>query len=501
MFIKMENMLRNRKTLLKKHPGKTGRKGLASFVLIFAFSFISCIFIGAGKKTITTKKYASQLNKATVHNGNTERIDYIDENGIISKAEDLGYATLVITSLDIGQLREYFDEYGEPVQRSHGYSSQLRECDKYGNTIKITYYGMDGAPIIISDGYAIEKLQYDENGRILSVHYYDTKEEPICTLKYGYGYISEYDEYGNKFKETYVDLFDKPMITGKGYASVIYQLYASGDPDRGGAESEYYYDAKGEPIALSLGQYGVYKEYNEKGQGIVLTYLNAKGEPLATTKGYTTVVREFGPDNNVTTELYYDMNGNPFQMPEGQYGIQRKEGRVSYLDENGRETFNIRRMLYNYPAVIIPFVISTVIFSALMGKKQNLLFLAIYLFVIIYMTLLFRDSESAGHSGLFWYYRRILFDSRARADIIKNIWLFIPLGAILYRLYPKAIILLVPVVLSIHIEGIQLFARIGTCELDDVISNSLGSWIGFCMGRVATDIKLVINNRKQRYSA
>ena len=150
---------------------------------------------------------------------------------------------------------------------------------------------------------------------------------------------------------------------------------------------------------------------------------------------------------------------------------------------------------------MIPLALSVVILSALAGRKQDVIFLIFCIMAIAYMTLLFRDSKSAGYSGLLWYYRRMFFDSGARADIIKNIWLFIPLGAVLYRLYPPKAILLVPAVLSILIEGIQLFAGIGICELDDIISNSLGGWIGFCMSRLATDIKLSISNRKQRYSA
>ena len=102
---------------------------------------------------------------------------------------------------------------------------------------------------------------------------------------------------------------------------------------------------------------------------------------------------------------------------------------------------------------------------------------------------MFRESEGATlRLEPFWSYRKILTDSDIRADILKNIWLFIPLGAILYQIYPKAKVLLIPVVLSIMIEVIQYFAGLGFCELDDVISNGLGGAIGYGMGCQAKKI-------------
>lgn len=41
--------------------------------------------------------------------------------------------------------------------------------------------------------------------------------------------------------------------------------------------------------------------------------------------------------------------------------------------------------------------------------------------------------------------------------------------------------LLLAIGLSFFIEGLQYFFGLGLCELDDVIGNSLGAWLGwFC---------------------
>ena len=228
-----------------------------------------------------------------------------------------------------------------------------------------------------------------------------------------------------------------------------------------------------------LGQYGVHKEYDDYGREMVLTYLDADGNPLVTNKGYTTLVRTYQANNSVATEKYYDLEGNPYSLSEGQYGIKRKGRQTVYLDKEGKTQVNLKTLLYNNSWLVIVITIVVIFFSTLIGKRWNMLFLILYLFVIIYLTLMFRDSNNVQPTEFLWYYKRIIVDNNARSDILKNIWLFIPLGAYLYKHYPHKVILVFPVILSIIIEGIQYIIGIGCCELDDVISNSLGGVIGF----------------------
>ena len=83
-------------------------------------------------------------------------------------------------------------------------------------------------------------------------------------------------------------------------------------------------------------------------------------------------------------------------------------------------------------------------------------------------------------------------DIEKRADILKNIWLFIPLGAILYKLYPHKRILIVLFLLSITIELAQYFTETGFCEFDDVVSNSLGGAIGYGAGMLLNPLIIVL---------
>lgn len=62
-------------------------------------------------------------------------------------------------------------------------------------------------------------------------------------------------------------------------------------------------------------------------------------------------------------------------------------------------------------------------------------------------------------------------------EILNNIWLFIPLGAILMKpIGWRGIIACI--VLSCIIEVVQYFTGFGLAEFDDNISNGLGGAIG-----------------------
>ena len=69
--------------------------------------------------------------------------------------------------------------------------------------------------------------------------------------------------------------------------------------------------------------------------------------------------------------------------------------------------------------------------------------------------------------------------SRKQNAVLLVLYLaFVQLGAILYRLWPRGYVVLIPSLLSLAIEVMQLVLRTGLFELDDIVSNSLGGLIG-----------------------
>ena len=67
---------------------------------------------------------------------------------------------------------------------------------------------------------------------------------------------------------------------------------------------------------------------------------------------------------------------------------------------------------------------------------------------------------------------------------MMNIWLFVPLGAILYKLFHMWEIIAIPIAVTLVIETLQIVYGIGAFELTDIIANSMGGMIGIagCYG-------------------
>ena len=73
-----------------------------------------------------------------------------------------------------------------------------------------------------------------------------------------------------------------------------------------------------------------------------------------------------------------------------------------------------------------------------------------------------------------------------RAAVINlggNIIMFIPLGFLLPRVFPRCTslprVLLTTAVIIMAVEVIQLLTLVGSCDIDDLILNILGSSLGF----------------------
>lgn len=103
-----------------------------------------------------------------------------------------------------------------------------------------------------------------------------------------------------------------------------------------------------------------------------------------------------------------------------------------------------------------------------MGKRKVLVYL--YILIILCITLFFREPMKVRiFRGLFWEIEMGYWN-----NIIQNILLFIPLGFLIGG--KRGII--AGLLLSIGIELTQYTFRLGYCELDDVLNNTIGTAIG-----------------------
>lgn len=108
--------------------------------------------------------------------------------------------------------------------------------------------------------------------------------------------------------------------------------------------------------------------------------------------------------------------------------------------------------------------------------------LAGYLAVVAVQTYFSREPGSRTGIDL------VLFSTwgttaQAHAYVIENIILFLPLGVLLPLTFPAMRSWYrttgMGLLLSVVIEGTQLMTSRGHCQADDVMTNTLGAWIGF----------------------
>ena len=111
------------------------------------------------------------------------------------------------------------------------------------------------------------------------------------------------------------------------------------------------------------------------------------------------------------------------------------------------------------------------------------------------MTILYRQN---GHYNYrlnpFWSYVQFFYNKELRWEILNNILLFIPLGTILSQILPQKRVLLFVIGLSVLVELIQFITGNGLCEVDDLISNTIGGVIGYFIGIV------LLQNKRYNHS-
>ena len=359
-----------------------------------------------------------------------------------------------------------------------------------GNNYRLDYIDDKGnIAIHPTKGYATMIQIKDEDGHAIEEHYYNTNEKPVMCSGGYYGIHRIYQD-GKCIEYTLVDQDGNPMEIAAGY-STIKQKYNH----KNQVTEVYYYGKDGSPAMLSSGQYGEKREYDSEGRNYKSTYIDESGHPIETNKGYSTVRREYNQNNQVTLTWFYDLDGNHVDIGRGQYGILYIYENGQYVksvpvDINGNEQFLLDQLLAKSPWLVAVSAILLILITILLNTKARFILFICYTLFIFYMTLFIRESGSQRYElELFWSYQQFFTSPALGLEVINNIWLFIPLGTLLASLNKKQRILLMAIVLSVFIESVQYFFGLGLCELDDIIGNSLGAWLGWCCFYEAAKLK------------
>ena len=416
---------------------------------------------------------SSELEVKETVEGNVTNTNYVNSDGAITDAIDMGYATVQRTRNSTGQVTEEFyrDAAGTPVERYGDYYGISYEYNS--ENVVIRYLGEDEQPMLLGSGYsAIIRTLVDE--KATDDLYYDLNMQPVqCTGGY-YGLHREYDEQGQNCAITYLDENGQAVICTAGYAIKTYQRDLDGT-----VIGERYFNTEGKPAKSYLGQYGELYQRDENGLIGQITYLGSDGNPSPTTAGYTILKRTYHRDGTADTDMYFDADGNPIALSKGQYGIKHSEKVNLLLDKNGYVMLCVDNILNGFPFMVVISGCVICLLILVLPKKMSCCLTAAYVAFILYETLMFRESGDARTNFvLFSYADRFLTEQSVRVGVINNIWLFVPLGTGLYKLFQKKWVLLVPFVMSVAIETTQYITGLGIAEFDDVFGNTVGGWIG-----------------------
>ena len=448
-----------------------GIKKTAALIIFLALVLLMALPILRSPQERELPSY--RLKTQQTKDGNTTRIDYIDSEGKLSFASDKRYATIIKTYED-GHvvLEQYFDAEGNPAVQSLGHCALARQYSPDGLSVVITPLDEAGQPFITSSGYNSIHRSYNDQ-RLADTDTYYIDGEQVQHKNGYYAYRRAYDENGRLSEKTYLDENGALTVRAGGYARVTRSFNEAGK-----VAYEYCFDAEGSPAAVFSGCCGRYREYDEHGNTTLSTYLGADGLPMNGRRGYATVVRTFNYNGSEASVRYFDAEGEPVTAGRNQYGIEYVNGQGIFLDKNGERMLRIDNFLDTHPPVVLLFgIVLTAAALAIRGKGR-IAFILLYILFIFVMTLAYREAGTTRQSvRLFWSYKQFFTSSSLRQEVLNNIWLFVPLGAILYSPgHPRR--WLWAIGLSAAIEAAQRSFGIGLCELDDVISNALGAWIG-----------------------
>ena len=141
----------------------------------------------------------------------------------------------------------------------------------------------------------------------------------------------------------------------------------------------------------------------------------------------------------------------------------------------------------------------------LIWRLEILLFVA-YLALLCYF-LFFADSMGRTYEGRayhynltllkeikrFWKYRRTLDFWPVVINLFGNVVAFLPFGALLPSLFVRCrrffLTTLLSFEFSLCVEIIQLVWKVGSFDVDDILLNTLGGALGFCIYWIFTWIK------------
>ena len=338
-----------------------------------------------------------------------------------------------------GTRTDYINTKGKiTVALDKNYATVIRTLDQDGNCLLEQYFDSHGKPAVLTAGNSALQREYNSDGKWISSTYLDDNLDPI----------------------------DR--------SNVYVSIHRTFNKD-GKVETETYFDANGLPAIDSSKKYGIRYEYDENKRLSTATNLDPYGNPMNNKQHYAVKKISYTSDGKLYMEVYYEADDKPARLSFGEFGYIYENGRPVCIDQNGHRFFSLRHFLLHSVIAVLLIGAALLLIIMLSRRTMTWILLLSYIAFIAYMTVMDRE---AGLRLITWklppnYY--LFFTDR---EVLANIWLFIPLGTLFYKLSHMWEIVALPIALSLIIEVSQLVFGIGAFEFSDLLANSLGGIIG-----------------------
>ena len=154
-------------------------KQKSAHALLLAFILASILFLLPDASVDHDSGFtSSELEVKEIVEENITNTSYVNSDGAVTDAIDMGHATVQRTRNAGGQLLEefYLDATGEPVERYGDYYGISYEYND--DNVVVRYLGADEKPMMLGAGYStIVRTLVD--GKATDDFYYDLNMQPI----------------------------------------------------------------------------------------------------------------------------------------------------------------------------------------------------------------------------------------------------------------------------------------------------------------------------------
>lgn len=447
--------------------------------ILFALAMAAALAAGifAGRSLTAVGIPSAMLEQVEQTEGNIGYLCFRDAEGRITLASDRGYASRSRQYSEDGRvmLERYYDAGGDPIRLKSGYYGIRREYDTAGNVTRLVYLDAAGEPVNSTAGYAEYVTSFYADGQVNTRRYFDASGKPAKDGTGAYGFQKLYDEAGQNIATIYLDAEGDIGRTNMGYAVVRRTFYQSGKTHR-----ERFFDAQSLPTTGSTGEYGVEYSYDAAGHIVMRVYLGPDGGEMVLPRGFSRMVTTYDANGVKIKDAYFGPGGQSARVLGRYHAVIYDGSRKTYADESGRRVFLLDEYLKKNHFVVILMAVLLCAAAIWLPPRGRWVLTGLYLLFIVYMTLMYREiGDSKARMELFWSYRQI-FDNRGlRQEVLNNIFLFVPFGALLRSVTKKKWVLILPLVLTVSIELTQYVTGLGLCETDDIFGNTLGGLLGY----------------------